>query len=56
MTVQELIDVLYKCSLTSEVRVLLDTDPLDCSTNLIGVVEVDDKCSDEAATVYLKHY
>ena len=56
MTVQELIDALCKCSLTSEVMILLDDELVEYSTKIVDILEVDSKLNDEVATVYIKHY
>lgn len=56
MTVQELIDALYKCSLTSEVKIILTEDLFEDATKIVDVIEVDSKLNKEVATVYIQHY
>lgn len=55
MKVQELIDVLYKCSSTSEVKIMLDGDLAEDATKIVELIEVDSKLNDEVATVYIVH-
>lgn len=56
MKVQELIDALYKCSMEATVEISINGEALDdYSFEIVSILEVDNKLTDEPATVYLTH-
>jgi hypothetical protein len=56
LTVGHLIDILYKCQSDAEVKIAVDGEALDdYSFNIVSTLEVDDKLTDDPATVYLLH-
>jgi hypothetical protein len=56
LTVSQLIDILYKCQSDAEVKIAIAGEELDgYSFNIIRALEVNDKFTNDPATVYLLH-